>query len=105
MVDWFLMIFGRTELKIILSGAVFRVEFGGDIHFCIAPPKSMFLEISIDFFEVSRNFLFFEFSVKLIFFATAKPKTLPQTRRPPVATAVAICHFNFARACNEHIVS
>ena len=33
------LICDRTELKISLYGVVFRVEFDGDVHFCIAPKK------------------------------------------------------------------
>ena len=39
----------RLENKSIW--VVFRVEFDGDIRFCVAPPKSMVLLIFIDFFR------------------------------------------------------
>ena len=38
-------IFKRTDLKIKFILAVFRVDFDGDIHFCVAPPKWTFLLI------------------------------------------------------------
>ena len=74
----------RLENKSIW--VVFRVEFDGDIRFCVAPPKSMVLLIFIDFFDVFRNFLIFGFFVKLLIFffrAAAEPKTLPPRPRPP----------------------
>ena len=38
---------------------VFRVEFDGDICLFVAPPKSMFLIIFLDFFEVVHDFFVF----------------------------------------------
>ena len=51
----FWTIFDRTDMKISLYRVVFRVEFDGDVRFFLAPPKSMFLSISIDFFDVFYN--------------------------------------------------
>ena len=44
-------------MKISLYRIGFREEFDGDVRFCLAPPKSMILSISIDFFDVFCNFL------------------------------------------------
>ena len=38
----FWTIFDRTDMKISLYRIVFRVEFDGNVRFCIAPPKSFF---------------------------------------------------------------
>ena len=39
---------------------MFRVQFDGDIRLCVAPPKSMFLMISLVFFEVFCDFFVFQ---------------------------------------------
>ena len=44
-------IFDRTTMKISL----YSVEFECAMYFCLAPPKSMFLWICIDFFDVFLN--------------------------------------------------
>ena len=55
----FWAIFDRTDVKISLYRIVFRVEFEGDICFCLAPPKSMFFLV---FHRFVRRFLqFFRF--------------------------------------------
>ena len=55
-------------------GVVFRVEFDGDVRFFVAPPKSMFLSMLIDFFDVFYNFFVFQVFVKiLIFFSVPSP--------------------------------
>ena len=70
-------------MKISVYRAVFRVEFDGDIHFCIAPPKSRFLSISIDFsiFFVIFRFPSFRKNLDFFFRAAAEPKSLPPPRR------------------------
>ena len=45
-------IFDRTDMKISLYRIVFRVEFDGDVRLFLTPPKSMFLSMFIDFFDV-----------------------------------------------------
>ena len=90
----------RLENKSIW--VVFRVEFDGDIHFCVAPPKSMVLLIFIDFFGVFSNFFVFGFFAKLLIFFSVPPPSRKRCRRGPaaaVAAAAAFCHFNFAREC------
>ena len=52
----FWTIFDRTDMKISLYRVVFRVEFDGDVRFFLATPKSMFVSISIDFFDVFCDF-------------------------------------------------
>ena len=82
----FWTIFDRTDMKISLYRVVFRVEFDGDVRFFLAPPKSMFLLISIDFFDVFCNFFVFQVFVKILIFffrAAAEPKSLPPRPRPP----------------------
>ena len=90
----FWAIVDRTTMKISLYRVVVRLEFDGAIRFCLAPPKSMFLQIFIDFLDVSRNLFVFEFSKKPGFFsrAVAKPRTLP-TAAAAAAAAVALQHF------------
>ena len=66
-------IFDRTDMKISLCRIVFRVEFDGDVPFFLAPPKSMFLSIFIDVFDVFCNFFVFQVFVKiLIFFSSCR---------------------------------
>ena len=56
----FWTIFDRTDMKISLYIAVFRVEFDGDVRFCLAPPK---IGVFIDLHRFFRCFLlFFRFS-------------------------------------------
>ena len=57
----FWIIFDRTDMKIGRYGVIFRVEFDGDARFFLAPPKSMFLSISIDFFDGFCKNRFFRF--------------------------------------------
>ena len=58
----FWTIFDRTNMKISLYRVVFHVEFDGDVRFLLAPPKSMFLLIFIDLFDVFSIFSFSKFS-------------------------------------------
>ena len=70
----FWTIFDRTEMKISLYRGAFRVEFDGDVHFFLAPPKSMFLSISINLFDIFSYFLVFQVFLKvLILFSPAPP--------------------------------
>ena len=73
----FWTIFDRTDMKISLYRVVCRVEFDGDVRFFLAHPKSRFLSIFIDFFDVFLQFFRFPiFRKNLDFFsrAAAKPK-------------------------------
>ena len=80
----FWAIFDRTDMKISLYRVVFRVEFDGDVRFCLASPKSMFLSIFIDVFVVFLQFFRFpSFRKNLDFFfrAAAEPAALPPRPR------------------------
>ena len=46
-------------------GGVLRVKFDGGIRFCVAPSKSAFLWIVVDFFDVFCDLFVFSFVVKL----------------------------------------
>ena len=56
------LICDRTELKINLYRVVFRVEFDGDVHFCIALQKSTVLSIFLNIFMIFRFSDFSKFS-------------------------------------------
>ena len=76
----FWTIFDRTDMKISLYRIVFRVEFDGDVHFCIAPPKSILLSIfSMCFLQLFR-FPSFRKNLNFFFRAAAEPKSLPPRR-------------------------
>ena len=55
----FSTIFGRTDLRISLSGAIFCVEFDGGAHFSVAPPKSTVLQAFHFLFKFSSKITFF----------------------------------------------
>ena len=77
-------IFDRTDMKISLCKVVSRVEFDGDVGLFPAPPKSMFLSISIEFFYVFCNFLVFQVFVNILicFFSVLPPsRNLCRRRR------------------------
>ena len=69
----FWTIFDRTDMTISLHRVGFRVEFDGDVRFFIAPPKSMFLSLSIDFFDVFCNFFLFQVFAKILIFFSVPP--------------------------------
>ena len=73
----------RHENKSIYR-VLLRVEFDGDVRFFLAPPKSIRLSFSIDFFDVFCNLFVFQVFVKILIFfphAAAEQKSLPQPRR------------------------
>ena len=85
--DTFLMIFGRTELKISLSGSFLCVEFDGDVRFRVAPRKQAFLADFVRKIMFLRFSDFSEKSSKMFSVPTAvQPKTLPP--RPPPRLAI-----------------
>ena len=90
-------IFDRTDMNISLYRVVFRVEFDGDVRFFVAPQKSMFLLISIDFFIFFCNLFVFQVFVKIMIFffcAAAEPKSLlPPPRWPPQRFYALVLHM------------
>ena len=58
----FLVIFNVADLKICLYGVVFRIEFDGDVRFCVALFKKTILSMFIDFYQYFRDFHDFRFS-------------------------------------------
>ena len=70
-------------MKISLYRVVVRVEFDGDIRFFLAPPKSMFLSISIDCFDVFDDVFVFQVFVKLLIFLFSRAAALPKSLSPP----------------------
>ena len=65
----FWAIFDRTTMKMSLHRGVVRVEFDGAIRFCLAPPKSTFLWMFINFVNAFCNlFIFWVVEKILIFF-------------------------------------
>ena len=66
--------FDRTDMKINLYRVVFRVEFDGDVRFFLAPPKSMFVSIFIEFSMFFLQFFRFpNFRKNLDFFFVPPP--------------------------------
>ena len=70
-------------------GVVFRVEFDGDIRFCVAPPKSTFFMIFIDLFEVLRDFFVFGVFVKLLGFFSRRRRRAKNAAAAAVAATAA----------------
>ena len=98
----FWVIFNHTNTKISLHRVVFRVEFDGDIRFCVAPPKSTFLLTFLDFVEVFHAFLVLSVFAKLqIFVFRCRRRQTENGAAAPAAAAataaaVAICQGSFA---------
>ena len=92
----FWAIFDRATMKISLYWINCHVESDGAICFCLAPPKSWFSWILIDFFDVFYNFSFFpvfekywfSFFCDVVGLKTLLPRPPPPLRRllPPSQT-------------------
>ena len=96
----FWTIFDRTDMKISLYRVVFptfRVDFDGDVRLFLAPPKSMFLSVSIDF----CNFFVFRVFVKiLILFFPCRRRAKIFVAAAAAAAATAILCVSFAHGCS-----
>ena len=100
-------------MKTSIYRIVFRVEFDGDVRFFLTPQKSMFLSISIDFFDVFLQFFRFpSFRKNLDFFfpcrrraeifaAAAAAAAAAATAAAAAAAAAAIICVSFAHGCKK----
>ena len=61
----------RPENKSIR--VVFRVDFDGDVRFCVAIQKNNVLLFFIDFFDAFCNFFVFQVFVKILIFFSVPP--------------------------------
>ena len=77
---------------------VFRVEFDGDIRLCVAPPKSMFLMMFLDIFEVLnfRDFFVFQIFHEIpdFFFPPRRRQAIPAAAAAAVAAVVVAAAEN-----------
>ena len=87
--DIFSTIFNRTDMEISLYRIVFRIEFDGDVRFCLAPQNRCFYR-SVSIFSIFFfNFLLSALSEFLDFFFRAAADRWLSHRGGAATVAVA----------------